>query len=210
MDLLRRLAGLSLLAASQLLGISPTALKRACRKVGVRHWTEIAGHQVPQPPPPPSYAIPVPFLASRRDEAKGRNQPTPPPPAVEVEAVRLPTIPDIAAGVGWGFAPAATTAAGGLDLDHEEPADPSAPPSAFDRSAGSPSPLSPSPPHAGPSHSAQPTHCACFEGGAAQPETAPASPRGWVVPALSESVRRLGFGEGLWLEVPELDLPELV
>ena len=89
-ELVRTLSGMSLTGAAAAAGVSPTAFKKACRKIGIRRWTY------------------------RRNDGQARPQRArgePQSAAAAVPALTLPSEPN-----PWMFAPPAQRGAG-LDLD---------------------------------------------------------------------------------------------
>ena len=194
---------MSLIAASELLGISPTALKRACRKVGVRRWAQVDVDMDCEPSQPNSQisngrggpALPGPVLLTASSGATLTKRSTAMASRSEGSSTSLP--PPLPAE----------------DLSH------------LNGSAGSrPSPpLLPCSSRECPPFEMQRASAAMWVTAPAAPRIAavyrthqppdleedppgftPAATRGWALPGLLQL-----FEEGLWLEVPELDLPEL-
>jgi hypothetical protein len=196
---------MSLIAAAELLGISPTALKRACRKVGVRRWAQVdvdMDRESAQTEPQASNAsggleIPGPVLLTASS-------------GVTVTLIKRSTaMASRSEGSSTSLAPPLPAE----DLSH------------LNGSAGSrPSPpLLPCSSRECPPFEMQRASAAMWVTAPAAPRIAavyrthqppdleedppgftPAGTRGWALPGLLQL-----FEEGLWLEVPELDLPEL-
>jgi hypothetical protein len=204
LDLLRDLSDLSLIAASELLGISPTALKRACRKVGMRRWmvfdeaggaasaaavVEGGGAEEDRGPDPDGGA----------PHAAGGDPGAPGVPSHNRPSHNRPRL-------------GGSHAAGEPSKDRGAASSTSPrPPSSSSSYSSSSWSSSPSPFSFAASVDAESSHAG---GPSGRPSTRDPGPAGGAAPDRGEREPAAGhslqhFGEGLWLEVPDLDLPEL-
>ena len=111
-ELLATLHDLPLHKAAEAIGVSATAFKKACRKLGVRRWTYkrragVCGRDADNDPKPDPDSGPGP---ARRDDPAGRSCAAPlPPPQTASAPIRAPNLcpsgPDFSAAAEWSLAP---------------------------------------------------------------------------------------------------------